>query len=63
MSQHIADHKRDRVEGERAKNYAKIEREQGGEPHKASEALQRRASEVRTDESRLKEYTRVERAG
>jgi len=61
MSQHITDHKRERDDGKRAKEYAKIDREQGDAPHPASEALQRRASEVKTGDHRLAEYTKVER--
>ncbi len=62
MSKHIVDQPRDRSEGTRAREYTRIEREQGGTgPHPRSEELQRRAAETPQSGRRTEEFLRRER--
>ena len=61
MSKHITDHERDRTEGERARNYVKIKREHGSDPHETTQTLQRRPVTGTTDNNSLRAFTRIER--
>lgn len=63
MSKHIVDQPRGRGEGTRAREYARIEREQGaGGPHPRSEELRRRPVESQSGGRRTEEFLRRERA-
>ena len=46
MTKHIADQPRDRIEGTRAREYTRIEREGAAGRHPSSEELQRRPAET-----------------
>lgn len=62
MGKHIADQPRDRAEGTRAREFARIEREMGsGGPHAATQTLQRRTSESLAGSRRTEEFLRRER--
>lgn len=64
MGKHIADQPRDRAEGSRTREYARIERERGvGGPHATTANLQRRPSETVLESRRTREFLRRERAG
>ena len=64
MGKHIADQPRNRAEGTRIREFARIEREQGaGGPHVATAMLQRRPSETVAESHRTSEFLRRERAG
>lgn len=62
MTKHIVDQPRDRAEGTRAREYTRIEREQGSGPHPTSEELQRRRAETPPSGRRTEEFLRRDRA-
>lgn len=63
MSKHIVDQPRDRGEGTRAREYTRIEREQGAVgPHPRSEELRRRPADSQQSGRRTAEFLRRERA-
>ena len=60
MSRHVAD-RRAPSDGGRARHFAEVERSQGDEgSHPAAKAAHERP-QTRSDGTRLKEYTRIER--
>ena len=61
MSRHPVDHQNP-SEGDRAKAFAEIERQQGAEgSHPAAKALHRRPAERAEADKRVEEYTRIEK--
>ena len=62
MTKHIADQPRDRIEGTRAREYTRIEREGGAGRHPSSEELQRRPAETPKSGRRTEEFLRRDRA-
>jgi hypothetical protein len=64
MSKHIVDQQRERSEGARARQYTRVEREQGAAgPHARSEELHRRPAETPASGRRTEEFLRRDRAG
>lgn len=62
MGKHIADQPRERAEGTRARQFARIERERGAAgPHPASRTLQRRADGPHAEGRRTQEFLRRDR--
>lgn len=61
MSRHLADH-RAPTKGARARNFWKLEREQGEEgTHPASVALSQRPENRESDDTRVREFLRIDR--